>query len=140
MERAFLAARASSSWRTKNRIHSAPASGRKVIVESIGQPVIAGSPQLAQDVPGDQGDDSDQHGKGVVVDVPALQRRGAPRGALRGRGHAVRAEAVDDRSVAALPQAVADGVGRAHEDAVVELVRSEEHTSELQSLMRISYA
>src|SRR3546814_1042209 len=28
MERAFLAARASSSWRTKNRIHSAPASGR----------------------------------------------------------------------------------------------------------------
>src|SRR3546814_3905941 len=108
MERAFLAARASSSWRTKNRIHSAPASGRKVIVESIGQPVIAGSPQLAQDVPGDQGDDSDQHGKGVVVDVPALQRRGAPRGALRGRGHAVR--------------------------------RSEEHTSELQSLMRISYA
>src|SRR3546814_13105536 len=75
MERAFLAARASSSWRTKNRIHSAPASGRKVIVESIGQPVIAGSPQLAQDVPGDQGDDSDQHGKGVEIGRASCRER-----------------------------------------------------------------
>src|SRR5690606_1187717 len=84
MERAFFAAVASSSWRTKNRIHSAPARGRKVIVESIGQPVIVGSPQLAQDVPGDQDDHPDQHGEGVVVDVAALQRGGASRDALRG--------------------------------------------------------
>src|SRR3546814_433641 len=114
MERAFLAARASSSWRTKKRIHKAPASGRKVIVESSGQPVIAGSPQLAQDVPGDEDDDPDQHGKGVVVNVAALQRRGAPRGALGGRRHAVRPQAVDDPAVAALPQAEADRqIGRA---------------------------
>src|SRR3546814_9304567 len=32
------------------------------------------------------------------------------------------------------------GVGKAHDEIARELIRSEEHTSELQSLMRISYA
>src|SRR3546814_12640881 len=63
MERAFLAARASSSWRTKNRIHSAPASGRTVLVEIHGQPVLAGTPQLANHVPGYQGYPPAQNGK-----------------------------------------------------------------------------
>src|SRR3546814_2115759 len=40
----------------------------------------------------------------------------------------------------ALQIAIADDLGRADEGEVLRPVRSEEHTSELQSLMRISYA
>src|SRR3546814_4357740 len=38
------------------------------------------------------------------------------------------------------PAAAVDATPRTMEEAVVQLERSEEHTSELQSLMRISYA
>src|SRR3546814_2538738 len=53
-------------------------------------------------------------------------------------GHAAAAELVVERPVAeeATGQVVADGIQRGARLAV----RSEEHTSELQSLMRISYA
>src|SRR3546814_3581171 len=37
-------------------------------------------------------------------------------------------------------QGIDKDVGQAHESAIKESERSEEHTSELQSLMRISYA
>src|SRR3546814_5754707 len=46
MERAFLAAKASSSWRTKKRIHKAPASGRQVIVESRSEEHTSALPSL----------------------------------------------------------------------------------------------
>src|SRR3546814_6284373 len=64
----------------------------------------------------------------VAVDIDVADRRA--RGNMR--GHAV------DARVDAERQAVTRGVDRV--DERVEFARSEEHTSELQSLMRISYA
>src|SRR3546814_9900720 len=103
-----------------------------------------------------------------MVDIARLQRRGAACQPHHGRGKAVGPEAVDDLAVTLLPQHAAEPHRRADEDEVVDLVevplveqelvqhhlllggaarqvrvadiRSEEHTSELQSLMRISYA
>src|SRR5437764_14070450 len=53
---------------------AAPTSGRKVISESSGQ-WLTGSPfrSLRYQVPADQRDDADQHGKSVMIDVAGLQ-------------------------------------------------------------------
>src|SRR3546814_6206318 len=77
---------------------------------------------------------------GVVVVAVADDRRVQPPYAQRTqRGHAdalAGVEAVRLRGAHVVQQAVA---GRAHQHRQA-LARSEEHTSELQSLMRISYA
>src|SRR3546814_1803379 len=62
-------------------------------------------------------------------------RNGYHRAAAGGRRHRLRrGPGLRHRS------AVADGMGRRRHGAAPVLHRSEEHTSELQSLMRISYA
>ena len=69
----------------------------------------------------DEQRDADQHGEGVVIDVAGLQLHDAPRDAEHAGGGAVD-QPVDDLDVADLPQDAAEPEGRAHEDAVVELV------------------
>src|SRR3546814_2882854 len=72
----------------------------------------------------------------------AHQRRGVVQPSLGGSCQA-RVAAVADGDEDVAQEAVAAGAldGRAGEDAAeARVVRSEEHTSELQSLMRISYA
>src|SRR3546814_2443129 len=54
-------------------------------------------------------------------------------------GHAVRTSDLD-RVLDQQPATLVTGHGALHEDKAAIGVRSEEHTSELQSLMRISYA
>src|SRR5580692_4324535 len=101
-------------------INPAPTNGRKVTSESSGQWLMALSP--GDQVPGDQRDDADQHGKGIMVDIARLQpTRLARQFAGRG-GDAVRSEAVDDRPVAGLPQPIAEAERAAYEEPVVELV------------------
>src|SRR5437868_6488855 len=70
--RALRATTASSPL--DSMMNAAPTSGRKVISESSGQ-WLTGSPFLSprHEIPGDQPDDADQHGKGVVIDVAGLQ-------------------------------------------------------------------
>src|SRR5262249_2706943 len=98
-----------------------PTSGRKVTNDRRGQwlmpPLL-----LRQQIPGDQRDDADQHGKGVVIDVAGLQPAGLARQLAGGGGDPVGPEPIDDHAVTALPEAVAQGKGRAHEQPVVELV------------------
>src|SRR3546814_1887623 len=72
-------------------------------------------------------------GAGAHGDHPARLRHLVVDLAQRGR-HLVGQRAGDDHHVG-LPRARPE-----HDAEAVEVVRSEEHTSELQSLMRISYA
>src|SRR3546814_8601284 len=57
----------------------------------------------------------------------------------RNRGQAAQRRRVQHQYVQRLP-AVRNGMGQPPDAFAVDQVRSEEHTSELQSLMRISYA
>jgi len=59
-------------------------------------------------IPGDQGDDTDQHGEGVVVDIAGLQPAGFPRQFARRGGNAVGPEAIDDRRIAGFSQPLAE--------------------------------
>src|SRR5690348_2752632 len=82
-----------------------PTRGRKVTSDRRGQWLtIAPRSSPRQQVPGDQRDDADQHGKGVVIDVSGLQPAGLARQLSGRRGDAVRAQPVDDRRVTGLPQ------------------------------------
>src|SRR3546814_1952833 len=78
---------------------------------------------------------------GRTVDVAAVVRPGAAAGRRRHRAHAHRPRAIKARSARARRR---PGVVMAAFSAIAAIlavvVRSEEHTSELQSLMRISYA
>src|SRR6266550_829417 len=57
-----------------------PTKGRKVTSERSGQWLTGGPrPSPRQQIPGDQRNDADQHGKGVVIDVPGLQPAGFAR-------------------------------------------------------------
>src|SRR5579872_820052 len=115
-----LRATASASPR-RNRISAAPTSGRKVTTERMGHPFMARSPEPEQ-VPADQQDDADQHGKGVVIDIARLEAPGAARQHAGHARNSVGPEPVDDGAVAALPQAISDPLGRPHEEEVVQLV------------------
>src|SRR5438874_5765470 len=79
-------------------------------------------PSSRQQVPGDQRDDADQHGEGVMVDVSGLQPARLTGQFAGRRGDAVRPEPVDDHAVAGLPQPVAEREGALDEEPVVELV------------------
>src|SRR3546814_9359219 len=59
---------------------------------------------------------------------------------VRAEHHLVPADGVDDVGDASLPERADPDVAAEHLQRVLGEVRSEEHTSELQSLMRISYA
>src|SRR5689334_19138134 len=72
--------------------------------------------------PGEEGSDTDQHGKSVVIEVPGLQPHHVAGHVEHTRGHAVRAEPVDDEPVAALPEEPADPQRRANEHEVVDTV------------------
>src|ERR1700736_6861301 len=71
---------------------SAPTSGRKVVTDRIGQ-LISADP-TAEHEPGDECRHSDQHGKGVVIEIPGLQSNSALRDLEHTRRTSVRAEAV----------------------------------------------
>src|SRR5262249_30658523 len=120
MLRALRASTASSPREVM--MNPTPTSGRKVTSDRRGQWLMARSRSPRHQVPGDQRDDADQHGKGIMVDVAGLQPTGLARQFPRGRGDPVRPEPIDNRSVACLPQAVAKREGGAHEEPVVELV------------------
>src|ERR1700730_1768521 len=85
-----------------------PISGTKVTRVSSGQWLMAWSiARLPRDqVPGDQRDDADQHGKGVVIDIAGLQPARFARQLAGRRRNAVRPQPVDDRAVARPPPAV----------------------------------
>src|SRR5437763_1219029 len=80
------------------------------------------SPSERDDVPGDQRDDADHHGEGVVVDVAGLQLAGAPGEIHSDLRDPVGAESVDDLPVAAFPKNAAQRLRRIDEDRIVELV------------------
>src|SRR5437588_220641 len=77
-------------------MNAAPTSGRKVISESSGQ-WLTGSPFLSprHEIPGDQPDDADQHGKGVVIDVAGLQPACLARQFAGRGGDPIRPEPID---------------------------------------------
>src|SRR5262245_55545213 len=82
---------------------TAPTSGRKVmIVRRWGMLLTTISPAAAEQIPGHQENDADQHRESVVIDVARLQARRLLRDILRHRRDAVGAEAVDDLAVPAL--------------------------------------
>src|SRR3569832_923734 len=100
----------------------APSSGRKVTTERIGQ-VICRNPSVHREhEPGDDRRRADEHGEGVVIEVTALEPHDVARDIEHPRGDAVRAEAVDQPAVAALPERVAEPLRRTHENEVVEFV------------------
>src|SRR5215470_16509896 len=94
-----------------------PTSGRKVTSDRRGQWLMPAL-LLRQQIPCDQRNDADQHGKGVVIDVAGLQPAGLARQLTGGGGDPVRTEPVDNHAVAALPQAVAQSEGGADEQPV----------------------
>src|SRR5690554_5715355 len=102
----------------------APTSGRKVTRESSGQVLIAGppSPHCPEHVPGDQQNDADHHGKGIVIEISALQPDGALRKIARDVRYAVRSQAVNDGAISRLPETAANEDGRPHEEDIVEFV------------------
>src|SRR5438067_46170 len=106
----------------KSREAKTPTISRNVTSDGNSQWLTPSRPLARQQVPRAQSDDADQHGEGVVIDVAGLQPARLARELAGGGGDAVRAEAVDDHAVAALPQPVAQGEGGAHEQAVIKLV------------------
>src|SRR3546814_5290389 len=110
------------------------------MTERIGKPSALIS--LSYHRPGCGSGNAKQHHQRIGIDIAGLEPPGRDAAARHHGGHAVGAEAVDRADVALLPEEPADRERRTHEQHVVQLVeiRSEEHTSELQSLMRISYA
>src|SRR3546814_10571531 len=59
---------------------------------------------------------------------------------LLGTGHCFRDQVLEVCPELSRFSAASDGIQRTFEGSSLETIRSEEHTSELQSLMRISYA
>src|SRR5688572_3383803 len=108
--RALRATKASSPRVMK--ISSAPTNGRKVVRERIGKSVMLASASERDQIPADQRDDADQHGKGVMIDIAALQPAGPAGEADRELGNAVRSQPIDDGPVPALPQDAAERLRR----------------------------
>src|SRR5512144_141852 len=102
---------------------AAPSSGRNVTRERIGKLANAGaSTSHAEQVPADEDQHADQHGEGVVKDVAGLQPHCAAGDPQGGGGDAVGPDPVDQRLVAALPEAAPENERRPHEESVVKLV------------------
>src|SRR4051794_37182114 len=102
------------------RQNSAPTTGRKVTTERIGQLTIALSHE--QHEVADEGGDADQHDKGVVEQISALEAAQHAGQILRSCGDAVGAKPVDGGTVALLPEHAADRQRGLHEHRVVEFV------------------
>src|ERR1700722_4700445 len=119
IQRAFRATSASVPRSTI--IQSTAASGRKMTRLRIAF-VIASPDQRQQVIPRHQHDDADQHGEGVVVEIPRLQPAHDHRDVQRGDRDSVRSESVDDGTVALLPQATAQPKCRPDEQEIVKLV------------------
>src|SRR5216683_2751025 len=84
-------------------MNSAPSKGRKVVTERIGQLAIS-VPPTGKHEPGDEGRDTDQHGKRIMVHVAGLQAHDVTGDVQHARRDAVGTETVDQPAVAALPQ------------------------------------
>src|ERR1700761_1432343 len=96
---------ASSSPRTI-QTSNAPNSGRKVTTDRIGQVTISMASQEHE--PRDQPGDADQHGEGIVIEVAGLDAHDVAGDVEHPRRDTIRAEAVDDGTVALLPELIAD--------------------------------
>src|SRR3546814_8753044 len=94
----------------------------------------------ARTVTSDYGSELEQH----VIDLEQLQKTGRIVSSLADLAKAMldrTRKAEDDmRKSEDEAKALRRSLARAKRDAEVDYLRSEEHTSELQSLMRISYA
>src|SRR5207248_10119373 len=77
-----------------------PTRGRNVTSDRSGQWLMARPLSPRHQIPRDQGDDTDQHGKGVEVDIAGMQPAGIPRQFAGRGGEAVRPEAFDERPIA----------------------------------------
>src|SRR5437764_6576497 len=110
MLRALRATTASSPREVM--MNPTPTRGRNVTSDSSGQWFTGGPRRLAgQQVPGDQRNYADQHRKGVMVHVAGLQPAHLAGQLAGGGGDAVRAQPVDNRAVASLPQPLAEREG-----------------------------
>src|SRR5688572_26588012 len=102
------------------RQKNAPTSGRKVTTERIGQLDIR-LPRRQHEVR-DEACHADQHHERIVVEVAALETAQHARHVLRPRRDVVRAETVDHRTIALLPQDAADHERRSDGKRVVDFV------------------
>src|SRR5215467_3999348 len=102
-------------------INNAPSSGRNVVTERIGQLAMSVPPN-GKDEPSDEGRNTDQHGKRVVVHIAGLQTHDVASDVQHARRHAVGTESVDQPAVATFPQQATAPQRRPHDEEVVELV------------------
>src|SRR5579862_3429942 len=102
-------------------IAATPTSGRKVTRVRSGQFCIA-SPDLEQEIPGEERHHADQHREGIVVEVTRLEAARQDRETTRRLGKTIGAEPVDYRAIALLPEAAPERESGAHEDEIVKLV------------------
>src|SRR4029077_14252991 len=110
--------RASLSLPRTSMMKAAPKSGRKVTTERMGQ--LRFMSFHRQHEPGDEGGSANQHGEGVVIKIAGLQPHHVAGYVKHARRDAVGPEAVDEPTVAALPEQPAERLGRTHEDRVVD--------------------
>src|SRR5262245_51743373 len=89
------------------RQNSAPTSGRNVTSERIGQLDI-GLPRRRQHEPGDERHHANQHYKGIVIDITALEAAEYARHVLRSCREVVGPEPVNQCAVTLLPEGPAD--------------------------------
>src|SRR5262249_56191841 len=101
MLRALRASTASSPREVM--MNPTPTSGRKVTSDRRGQWLMARPRSSRYQVPGDQRDDADQHGKGIMVDVAGLQPAGLARQFPGPRGDPVGPQPVHDPRVTPPP-------------------------------------
>src|SRR5438270_13214024 len=104
--RAFRATTASSPREVM--MNPTPTRGRNVTSDRSGQWLMARRRSSRHQIPGDQGDDTDQHGERIVVDIAGLQPAGFPRQFARRGGNAVGPKAIDELRIAGFPQPLAE--------------------------------
>ena len=76
----------------------------------------------AEHEPGNQSGDADQHREGIVIEIAGLQLHDVLGNVKHAGGYAVRAEAVDDVTVADLPQESPDPLRGPNEDQIVQFI------------------
>src|SRR5579862_4273758 len=91
IQRALRATSSASPRRI--RMAATPTSGRKVTRERSGQLCIA-SPDLEQEIPGEERHHADQHREGIMVEVARLEPAHQDRKPPRRLGETIRAEPV----------------------------------------------
>src|SRR5882757_7960479 len=101
------------------RQNNAPTSGRNVTRERIGQLDIGPLPHHHDEVR-HEGRNAQQHHERILIEETALEAAEHTRDIQRAGRDIVRAESVDDRAVALLPEQTADHQRRLHEHRVIE--------------------